>query len=331
MTALGRGAGQGKGVGVRAVRRWATVAVVAAGLAGAFFLVGSALLSAPAQAYESWEHDGTTGCVCHLQGEPTDASCVQCHTGYVSLEGKTCWSCHYPGQDTSTLSSTSADCAQECHLHTAGETYDTPFQHGDNPHLGSLPQCLGCHSPSDSVTEPGASPHHNGGSPGMAPCSRCHGQKQHVGTVPCLSCHADANAFHTYKATSPGFTQCTACHAKRHAGRAVPQSKCATCHRGSGTGATAPAQHSTTVTRSRTCNQSGCHSKQLHASRRGSGIKQCSTCHKNKYHLNTIPAPRSSICLGCHPGASWHTDHYACSTCHASLIHSAAPYLHRIR
>jgi hypothetical protein len=317
---------------VRGVRRWATVAVMTPALACAFFLLGAASLSGPALAFDQWEHDGTTGCSCHLQGKPTDASCTQCHTKFVSLEGRTCWTCHYPGQDTSDLSSTSADCAAECHLQSRGPVFDTPFEHGDNPHLGSLPQCLGCHSPSDSVTEPGASPHHNGGAVGMTPCSRCHKQqKQHVGKVACLSCHADANAFHTYQATSPGYTQCRTCHAKRHAGRNVPQNKCATCHKGTGTGASAVAQHSTTVTKRRTCNQSGCHSKQLHASRRGSGIKTCSSCHKNKYHLNNIPAPRSSICLSCHPGARRHTDHYACSTCHASLIHSANPYLHRIR
>ena len=316
---------------MRGVRRWASVALITAGLACTFLAVASALLAAPALAFEEWEHDGTTGCSCHLQDKPTDATCVECHTGFESLEGDTCWTCHSPGQDTSTLSSTSADCAQECHLWSKGTVYDKPFSHTDNPHLGSLPQCLGCHSPSGSVTDPGVSPHHNGGSPGMTPCSRCHRQKQHAGKVACISCHASANAFHTFQAASPGYTRCTGCHAKRHAGRAVPQRKCATCHKGSGTGATAPAQHSTTVTRQRTCNQSGCHSKQLHASRRGSGIRNCRTCHTSNYHLNRIPVPASSVCLRCHPSARRHTGDYPCSTCHRSLIHSAAPHLTRIR
>ena len=149
--------------------------------------------------------------------------------------------------------------------------YDKEFAHGTKPHLGSLPQCLGCHAPSDGIAEPGVSPHHNGGSPGMSPCSSCHKQKQHVGTVDCEACHTTANAYHTYQAKSPGFRKCAGCHTMRHAGRRVSGGKCATCHRGTGTGAQKLAQHSTNVTKRLTCNLSGCHNKALHAAPAGSG------------------------------------------------------------
>ena len=308
---------------MRGVRLVATAALATA-LVCVALVMAAAILPAPARAFDDWAHDGATGCSCHEQGKPTNASCVSCHAGFEAINGQTCWSCHYPGQDTSSYSSTSADCAQECHLYRTDPIYDIPFQHGENPHLGSLPQCLGCHSPSDSATEPGVSPHHNGGSAGMEPCSGCHNQKQHAGKVTCISCHAQANAFHTYQAKSPGFTKCTGCHAKKHAGRKVPQGKCATCHQGTGGGAQKLAQHSTSITKKRTCNTSGCHSKQLHASKYGSGIKSCSTCHTSKYHTY-MPAPSNSVCTSCHGSAVRHANGYRCSLCHRGALHDSTP------
>lgn len=310
---------------MRGLRRWVVAAVAAAALA----LVGisaSAVLDAPsALAYDLWEHDGATGCVCHEQGKPTDASCVSCHTGFESLQGYTCWSCHAPGQDTSGMSATSADCAGQCHLQSQGALYAKEFAHGDDPHRGSLPQCLGCHAPSDGIADPGVSPHHNGGPVGMSPCSQCHKQKKHVGKVDCESCHTRANAYHTYQARNPGFKQCTGCHAMRHGGRSVPGSRCATCHKGTGSGAQKLAQHSTSVTKKLTCNQSGCHNKAIHAAAYGSGLS-CRSCHGSTFHAARMPIPGNSTCLRCHGSAARHTNGYSCSLCHADAVHARFPH-----
>lgn len=310
---------------MRGLRRWVAVAVAAAALALMGVAASAALQTSPAGAFEAWEHDGATGCVCHAQGTPTDASCTSCHAGFKSLGDNTCWSCHYPGQDTSSMSSTSADCAAACHLQSQGPLYTKDFAHGTNPHLGSLPQCLGCHAPSDGIAQPGVSPHHNGGSPGMDPCSRCHKQKKHAGKVDCQSCHTTANAFHTYDAKSPGFKQCTGCHSMRHAGRTISVKKCATCHKGTGNGAQKLAQHSTTVTKKLTCNQSGCHSKGLHASAFGSRLT-CSSCHGRTFHGTRMPIPGNSTCLACHASAARHTNGFACSLCHGDAVHASRPH-----
>ncbi len=89
---------------MRGVRAWVTVAAIAATLiaATAFALAWSA---SPAAAYSTWQHDGAMGCVvCHGDGTPTDATCVTCHAGFESYPDETCWSCHYPGQDTAPFS-----------------------------------------------------------------------------------------------------------------------------------------------------------------------------------------------------------------------------------
>jgi hypothetical protein len=310
---------------VRGLRRWVAAAVIVAALALLGVTASAVLQTSPASAYDQWEHDGATGCVCHAQGTPTDASCTSCHAGFKSIKGYTCWSCHYPGQDTSSMSSTSADCAGTCHLQGKGPVYDKEFSHGTDPHRGSLPQCLGCHSPSDGVADPGVSPHHNDGLPGMAPCSRCHEQKQHVGKVDCEACHTSANAYHTYQAKSPGFKKCSGCHSMRHAGRSISVSKCATCHKGTGTGAQKQAQHSTKVTKKLTCNQSGCHNKALHAAPSGSGLK-CNSCHGSQYHGSRMYIPGNSKCLSCHSSASRHSGRYSCSLCHRDAIHARFPH-----
>jgi hypothetical protein len=237
--------GPGKGVSMTGVRRWGTVAALAVAL---LVTVVLALATAPppASAFSQWQHDGATGCLCHNKGTPTDASCTLCHVDFKSFPGQTCWSCHYPGQDTSTLSSPSSACSQECHLwNSAQKAYTTPFTHGANPHLGSSPACLDCHPTSVGVFEPGQSPHHSGQAEGFTQCGVCHSNQMHAGKVACTTCHADAEAFHLYQASSPGFKQCGSCHAMRHAGVKVPASKCATCHKGSSGLA---AQHSTTIT-----------------------------------------------------------------------------------
>ena len=265
---------------------------------------GRRLRRRPAVAFSSWQHDGATGCSCHLGGTPTDATCTGCHSGFVSVPDRTCWSCHAPGQDTSTLSSPSAACSQGCHLFNDFErSYVTDFTHGAAPHVGASAECLGCHATSAGIASPGRSPHHNGAQQFDA-CGVCHASHQkHAGAVACATCHPTAAAFHTFKASSPGYKRCASCHTKRHAGKSIPNAKCASCHKGTGSGARARAQHSSTVTKRRTCNQSGCHAKGLHAAKRGSGIKTCARCHTSKFHAARQAKPTSSVCKTCHTRA----------------------------
>ena len=126
-------------------RSWqrALMTVVVALVLGAGAAVALAVVAAPAHAFPSWAHGGIPAgsCSCHNNGTPTDATCTACHTGYQSVPGYNCWSCHAPGQDTSGMSSTSADCSQTCHLYSDyTRDYTTAFTHGTNPHLGSSPE-----------------------------------------------------------------------------------------------------------------------------------------------------------------------------------------------
>jgi len=290
--------------------------------------VGVALVATlgaqPAGAFGAWQHDGAIACSCHDAGTPTDVTCTSCHTGFVSVPDNTCWSCHYPGQDTSSLSSPSSACSQGCHLYNRiDKGYTIPYTHGTNPHVGATPACLGCHQTSAGIANPGQSGHHNGAQQ-FSDCTACHdGYQKHAGKVACTTCHPTAVAFHLYEASSPGFKKCRSCHPKRHAGRNVPQSKCATCHKGKGSGAAAKAQHSASLTKKSVC--SACHSKPLHARNRGSGITSCGACHKSKFHA-AQRMPGNSACTPCHSRATRHSYRYACALCHRGAIHNARPF-----
>ena len=311
------------------LRQGALFAVWAVALACVGVALVATLGAEPAGAFDAWQHDGARLCVCHDDGPPTDATCTSCHAGFVSVPDNTCWSCHYPGQDTSSLSSPSSACSQSCHLYSpADKAYTIPYTHGTNPHLGSTPACLDCHQTSAGIADPGQSPHHNGAQQ-FNDCTACHvGFQKHAGTVSCTTCHASAAAFHLYQASSPGFKNCRSCHAKRHAGKNVPQSKCAACHKGTGSGGAAQAQHSASVTKKSVC--SACHSKPLHASRRGSGIRNCGTCHRGKFHA-AQRTPGNSVCTGCHGRAVRHTNGFRCTLCHRSAVHNARPAVVQIR
>jgi hypothetical protein len=302
------------------VRRWAVSIAVTVALLSAV-LLALVLTASPASAFTSWAHDGATGCACHLQGTPTDASCQPCHSGFQSYPGMTCWSCHAPGQDTEPLSTPSSACSQECHLWNATQKqYIIPSTHGTNPHLGSSPECLGCHQTSISISDPGSSPHHSGQAPGISDCGACHSSPQkHAGKVACTSCHKNAQAFHLYETSSPGFTKCGACHTKRHAGVKIATSKCASCHKGS---SGRSAQHSSNVTKKFVCG--GCHSKKLHASAVSGSVKNCRTCHAGKYHASQRTPPKST-CRRCHSVALRHDNGYQCTLCHRRAIHNSRP------
>ena len=282
-----------------------------------------AFSAAPAHAFGAWQHDSATGCSCHDSGTPTDATCTSCHAGFVSVPDNTCWSCHYPGQDTSSLASPGSACSQACHLYDpVDKGYTTAFTHGTDPHLGSTPECLDCHATSSGIDDPGQSPHHTAEEQ-FGQCTICHGGFQkHAGKVSCTACHASAAAFHEYQASTPGYKNCSSCHAKKHAGKRVPQNKCATCHKGTGSGGAAKAQHASKPTKKSVC--SACHTKALHAKKRGSGITSCRTCHKGKFHA-AQKKPGSSVCTGCHGRARLHANGYVCALCHRGAIHNAKP------
>jgi hypothetical protein len=305
-------------------RRTVTLAAVVLVLACIAATLALAFSAAPAGALGSWAHDGATGCSCHDAGTPTDATCTACHKGFVSFPGRTCWSCHYPGQDTSILSTPSSACSQGCHLYNSlDKAYTIPYTHGANPHLGSTSGCLDCHATSPDPFDPGASPHHSGQQTGFTDCTACHtGFQKHAGQVACTSCHPTAAAFHLYTADSPGFKNCRTCHPMKHAGHTVPQSKCATCHKGKGSGPATIAQHAGSITKKRVCG--ACHSKRLHASAVSKAVKSCRTCHTSKFHARQ-PVPSRSVCAGCHTRALRHADGFACTLCHRSAVHSARP------
>ena len=297
---------------MRGVRLWAVFAVGAVALLAAVMLA-LAFSAAPASAFTDWAHDDATGCSCHDQGTPTDATCTACHSGFQSYPGMNCWSCHAPGQDTSTLSSPSSACSQECHLwNSVQKSYSIPTSHGTNPHLGSTSACLDCHPTSVSVFDPGSSPHHQGTAPGFTQCGVCHSsQQKHDGKVACTKCHVNATAFHLYQASSPGFKNCGSCHAMRHAGVKIAVSKCASCHKGSGG---RPVQHSSSITKKFVCG--GCHSNKLHASAVSKSVKNCRTCHGGKYHARADVLPSRTVCTRCHSSALRHANGFQCTLCH---------------
>lgn len=296
-------------------------------------LVMLAAVATPARAFPWWAHDGipSGSCDCHTTSAmPTDASCTSCHTGFQSVPGYNCWSCHAPGQDTSALASTSAACSQTCHLWDEyTRVYDISFTHGTNPHLGSTPDCLSCHGTSAGAADPGQSPHHVASQQGFTDCTACHkGFAEHAGQVSCLTCHPTAVAYHLYQASSPGFKTCGSCHSMKHAGKVVPQSKCAACHKGTGSGGAAQAQHSSTVTEGSDC--SICHTQKLHAKALGSRITSCRVCHKGLYHAKQ-KLPSRTVCLTCHGTARSHASGFQCSVCHSSAIHNLRPTVAKIR
>ena len=306
---------------MRSLRLSATAVVVTVTLVAAV-VVALAFSASPASAFSNWQHDGAVGCQsCHAEATPTDAACTNCHSGFQSYPDDTCWSCHAPGMDTSTLSTPSSACAQECHLwNSTQKQYEIPFSHGPAPHLGATAECLDCHSMSTSVFDPGSSPHHSGEATGFSQCGACHSSPQrHAGRVACGRCHTTAQEFHLFQASSPGYKKCGACHTKRHAGKKVAQSRCAQCHKGTNG---RPVQHSSRVTKKSVC--SGCHTKALHASRVSKSVKSCRTCHGGKYHAKQR-TPARTVCTKCHSRALRHANGYQCTLCHRRAVHNSRP------
>jgi hypothetical protein len=119
-----------------------------------------ALTAGPAAAFGSYEHSSASSCgSCHkvnTDTPPTNADCQTCHTGGFEAHAKggvasTCWTCHTPGQDM-----TSVQTAAGCGAAAAGAGC-----HGAAGHIGSTPTtCTTCHTPSTGATAPGQSAHH---------------------------------------------------------------------------------------------------------------------------------------------------------------------------
>jgi hypothetical protein len=237
----------------------------------------------------------------HSGAETPTPTCQACHNGVfasaqVTHDGKPCTACH-TGMNLPPVPAT----CNTCH---SGKTFGTS-------------DCLVCHA--EQV--------HNK-HPQPPDCTTCHvaGFQRHAGRVACLTCHTGIAAFHHGQSTTTTVKSCRSCHAKKHAGRSVPNAKCATCHKGTGTGPAAKAQHSTNVGKQYVC--STCHSKKLHARALGSGITSCRTCHRSKFHARQR-TPANSVCIRCHTAASRHADGFACGVCHRPAIHNARPSARR--
>lgn len=184
----------------------------------AALLIAFAVAARPATAQKIYEHGTATACTdCHkvdTATPPTDADCQDCHTGgFTSRSGdvsRTCWSCHTPGQDMSTVQ-TAAGCGPA----TNGTAADGTTCHSGPRHFGSnmTTGCTTCHSVSVSWNDPGQSPHHSNTVYTAPTCttSACHGAAPHPTYVPatdCVTCHAGMGTTHPAVAAmvAPAFT-----------------------------------------------------------------------------------------------------------------------------
>ncbi len=235
---------------------------------------------------QSPHHDGVA------QAAP---SCTDCHDGVTASkkathDGVACEDCH----DGMNLPPRPATCTT-CH---------------DAAVFGGA-DCASCH----------AGQIHNA-APDVGTCQSCHqGYQKHAGELTCTKCHTNAASFH-HKTQAPKVKGCRDCHAKKHAGKSVPASKCAGCHKGNAPSAKPRAQHSSSITKKYTC--SLCHSKPLHAKAFGAKLT-CRSCHKGKFHAAQA-TPGISVCTQCHGSATRHSGGFRCTTCHRSAIHDTTPH-----
>jgi hypothetical protein len=224
-----------------------------------------------------------------------------CHETVANHDGVTpvCTSCHTgmnrPAQP--------AVCTS-CH---AAATYGTQV-------------CTGCHSETGVMHMQTV----HTASPSVRACTDCHaGYQKHAGEKGCASCHTKATQFHHGVTTTAGKKTCTACHAKRHAGKAIAASKCASCHKGDAPQARPRAQHSIKISKLKRGKCGVCHTKKrTHAAAVG-GSLTCQTCHRGTFHGRQA-IPGSSVCSNCH-GRLSHASGYACLTCHKGVVHDPTP------
>ena len=124
-----------------------------------------AVTAGPASALGAYEHASATSCgSCHTSSPPssgnvTNTQCQVCHTGFTTAHAvggvaSTCWTCHTPGQNLTTVKTNAA--VGGCGATAAGASC-----HGKAGHVGSTPTtCVNCHSVTVSATNPGQSAHH---------------------------------------------------------------------------------------------------------------------------------------------------------------------------
>ena len=152
------------------LRRWAALAAVAVALLSAVGLA-LALTASPASAFTEWQHDGATGCspVTARARRPTPPAPAATPASR-AIPDMTCWSCHAPGQDTSTLSVAELGLqpgVPPVELRAEG-VHHPQHARRRTPTSESSPECLSCHPTSVSVFDPGSSPHHSGQAAGFS-------------------------------------------------------------------------------------------------------------------------------------------------------------------
>jgi hypothetical protein len=134
-------------------RRSAVVLVMALSIVAVF---GIAAQQAFAHS-DTFNHGGATCTSCHPPYPPTNDKCTACHSGGYAVPNasKTCWTCHTPGQDMSSIASGVPEtCTATCHLADG-----TMHSHNPHPDRGSC-TTAGCHTVPTSYINANGSPHH---------------------------------------------------------------------------------------------------------------------------------------------------------------------------
>jgi len=134
--------------------RPAVLVAIVVGLA-----IAASIAAQPAGAYSGYKHGPAQACSsCHPGGDtnvkPTNAQCTACHTGgFVAVGSNTCWTCHTPGQDMTTVQTASG-----CAAGVAGAgCHGTATKHVGATLKGG---CTSCHGTVVSATNRDGSSHH---------------------------------------------------------------------------------------------------------------------------------------------------------------------------
>lgn len=134
--------------------RPAVLVAIVVGLA-----IVASIAAQPALAIGDYAHDGATACSSCHDGAPsaataTNAKCITCHTGgFVAVGSNTCWTCHTPGQNMSTVQ-TAAGCAAGV---AGAGCHGTATKHVGATLKGG---CTSCHGTVVSATKRDGSSHH---------------------------------------------------------------------------------------------------------------------------------------------------------------------------
>jgi len=169
------------------------LAAVTLALSLALLVVTQPASASPDGAYN---HGGASCLTCHPSyptslGPLNDATCTSCHSGgfqsrqTTGTATRTCWTCHAPGQDMTSVQATG------CGTAAAGVGC-----HSGPAHFGSnAATCTSCHGVAQSDTDPGTSAHHD--------------QTDYTAPATCTDCHTPAKGLHTDFVVG---VACTTCH-----------------------------------------------------------------------------------------------------------------------